>query len=81
MKRSWKGSQQRKKPKVLKQEHAWRTQRTEWNPCQSERGGLGMGCTNYVGLFGQCILIFGLNEVGSYCEFLGRGMYILKGSG
>ena len=27
---------------------------------------------NHVGLFDQCILIFSLNEVGSYCAFLGQ---------
>lgn len=60
--------------KILKQEHAWRTQKRGWNPYQNKRDGLGMGCTNHVGLFGQCSLIFDLNEVGSYCALLGRGV-------
>lgn len=65
--------------KALRQEHASGTQRGR-KPCQGQRDELGVGCTNHVGFFDQCILIFGLNEVGSYFAFFGQ-RYVLKGSG
>ena len=37
-------------------------------------GGWGGWCMDHVGLFGWCNLVFSLNEMGSYCEFLSRGV-------